>query len=244
MSNRKILFIVEGKSESKFLNQSFFKFLNIDDRYNIIEYKTSIYELYDLLIKFEDESLTSILFFNGKLDIRLKDNRQLNSTFSYIYLIFDLDIQYHKFDEKKITYMANRFNEATEEGQLLLNFPMFESIYDIHENFPITDTYKFVDVSKSDDYKNYVKSITFNKENNHIYKTISSSALLLKIASFNLKRYLFINKLYVYTSINVPMTLNNILNKYYEINKIFVLNMMILLTYEFKINDDHLLNLV
>ena len=95
MSNRKILFIVEGKSESKFLNKSFFKFLNIDDRYNIIEYKTSIYELYDLLIKFEDESLTSILFFNGKLDISLKDNRQLNSTFSYIYLIFDLDIQYH-----------------------------------------------------------------------------------------------------------------------------------------------------
>lgn len=86
MSNRKILFIVEGKSESKFLNQSFFKFLNIDDRYNIIEYKTSIYELYDLLIKFEDESLTSILFFNGKLDIRLKDNRQLNLTFSYIYI--------------------------------------------------------------------------------------------------------------------------------------------------------------
>lgn len=244
MSNRKILFIVEGKSESKFLNQSFFKFLNIDDRYNIIEYKTSIYELYDLLIKFEDESLTSILFFNGKLDIRLKDNRQLNSTFSYIYLIFDLDIQYHKFDEKKIIYMANRFNEATEEGQLLLNFPMFESIYDIHENFPITDTYKFVDVLKSADYKNYVKSITFNKENNHIYKTISSSALLLKIASFNLKRYLLINKLYAYTSINVLMTLKNILNKYYEINKIFVLNMMILLTYEFKINDDYLLNLV
>lgn len=159
-------------------------------------------------------------------------------------MIFDLDIQYHKFDDKKITYMANRFNEATEEGQLLLNFPMFESIYDIHENFPITDTYKFVDVLKSDDYKNYVKSITFNKENNHIYKTISSSALLLKIASFNLKRYLLINKLYAYTSINVLMTLNNILNKYYEINKIFVLNMMILLAYEFKINDDYLLNLV
>ena len=69
---------------------------------------------------------------NNKIDVDL--NTQVDSTFSSIYLIFDYDPQYHKYDSKKLEYFANRFNNETEEGLLILNYPMFESMFDIEES--------------------------------------------------------------------------------------------------------------
>ncbi len=233
MPNSKILFIVEGKSEQNFINKTLNKFLNLNKYYEIIEYKTSIYELYDLIIKNDDLSLTSILLINNKIDPNLSNKYQLDSTFSYIYLVFDLDIQYHKFSKEKLAYMVKRFSDPTEEGQLLINFPKFESLYDITKDFKDEEINKLVDKTTSKQYKTYVKEISYANINNQFYKFLLDFDLFIKVSDFNKKRYLSLNKLDNYYGIDTIKTFKSVMDIFIQTKKIFVLNMMILLYFEF-----------
>ncbi len=233
MPDRKILFIVEGKSEEEYINKNLSKFLRLDEQYEIIQYKTSIYELYDLIKDNEDLSLTSILLSNNKINPALSNKHQLDSTFSYIYLIFDLDMQYQKFSPEKLEYMAKRFSDPTEEGQLLINCPMFESLYDISKDFKTEDLNKLVDISTSKEYKTYVKTISYANINNRFYKCLENLALFKRVADFNKTRYLTLNKYKNYYGIDTFKTFESIMNVFALTNKIFVLNMMILLYFEF-----------
>ena len=193
MTNKKILFVVEGKAEQVGLKSYIINHIGLNvDECNIITYKTSIYELYDLLNKKENDgiSLSSILIKEKYVDV--DSNFQLDSTFAAVYLVFDFDPQYHKYSEDKIRYFASRFVDETDEGLLLIDYPMFESLLDI-ESF---DNYQGFEnqttqVISSAEYKKIVKKRTcIRDEKNNVYKYINDKGTFIKIAEFNLAKYL------------------------------------------------------
>ena len=122
--------------------------------------------------------------------INVESNVQLDSTFSSVYLIFDFDPQYQKYNETELIKIVERFDNETEEGLLLLNYPMFESLFDI-DNLDDIKKYlnKKIGIIHSDDYKKLVnKSTCFKSLKGNVYKHIDSKITFAKIASFNLKK--------------------------------------------------------
>lgn len=237
--SRKILFVVEGPSEKSELDNSFLQHLGLSkNEYQIFRYNTSIHELYDLLQKPEnkDISLESILLFGNKVDVDA--NVQVDSTFSSIYLIFDFDPQYHKYNDDKIKYLANRFNNETEEGLLILNYPMFESIFDIENNESI-DNYAIKKINKcsSDEYKKLVSlRTTFRSDEKHPYKHLYQKDDILKCCQFNLFKYLKLLNIESYNGIETEKVLNLQINSLKSTSSFYILNTMVLLYYDY--NED------
>lgn len=234
--SRKILFVVEGPSEKSELDNSFLQYLGLSkDEYQIFKYNTSIHELYDLLNKPEnkDISLASILLIDNKVDVDA--NAQVDSTFSSVYLVFDFDPQYHKYDDDKIKYLAERFNNETEEGLLILNYPMFESIFDIEQNESMDDFLKKkIDKCSSNEYKKIVSNRTcFRSDEKHPYKHLYQKDDILKCCQFNLFKYLKLLNIESYNGIETENILNLQINLLGKTNSVYVLNTMVLLYYDY-----------
>lgn len=124
MSSTNVLFIVEGEvTELKLLNK-IKESLYLDEDFNIYPYKTNIFNLYkDLKL---DDDLDVALYLKEKETSRLK-KELLSKEFTAIYLIFDLEPQDHDFDPEKIKLLLTFFNDSTDKGKLLINYPMVES---------------------------------------------------------------------------------------------------------------------
>lgn len=237
--NKKILFVVEGMAEKSELNNAFLQHLGLSkEEYQIFKYNTSIHELYDLLNKPENIgiSLTAILLTDNKIDVDL--NTQVDSTFSSIYLIFDYDPQYHKYDSKKLEYLVNRFNNETEEGLLILNYPMFESMFDIEESED-ENAYstKVIKKCSSAEYKDIVFARTsFRKDEKHYYKHLYHKEDILKCCNFNLFKYLKLLNYKTYTGIETNSILTKQTKLLNENDTIYVLNTMVLLYFDYNSN--------
>lgn len=234
--NRKILFVVEGPAEKSELTNSFLHHLGISkEEYQIYRYNTSIHELYDLLTKPENSDiyLTSILVTNNKIDV--KANYQVDSTFTSIYLIFDFDPQYHKYDDEKIKYLAKRFDNETEEGLLILNYPMFESIFDIEPNESKDDfCNKKIGRCSSGEYKKLVaKRTCFRSDTKHPYKHLYRREDIQLCCSFNLFKHLKLLNITSYYGIETAKILNLQIESLNKDNTIYVLNTMVLLYYDY-----------
>lgn len=98
--------------------------------FDISVYGTTIYDLYDKMIL--DGCYASVVSFlkdEGKLD--LPDGVRPDEAFNSIYLVFDFDPQDPRFNFDHILQCAQFFSDETRNGKLYLNFPMFESLFDI-----------------------------------------------------------------------------------------------------------------
>lgn len=146
----KVLFIVEGvkteigyaKSVIELQKELLSKNGNKSDTIVIESYGTLIYDLYkkinDLPNKDEFETIPLLREILEKKN-KDKDYSHLDDidSFSEIFLFFDLDAHYYKKWEKEVAIttvieqigeMLNLFNESTEKGQLMISYPMVESI--------------------------------------------------------------------------------------------------------------------
>ncbi|MDY0278418.1 MAG: hypothetical protein RBQ97_10090 [Acholeplasma sp.] len=130
MSNSNILFIVEGEVTEPELIKKMNSVLNITETRNVYSYKTSIYELYDVLK--EDKYLDIVLTLKERTSDK-RTREMLSRNFVAIYLIFDFEPHYQKFDINKIVEMRKVFNESTDGGLLLINYPMIEAYKHIKE---------------------------------------------------------------------------------------------------------------
>ena len=164
-SQNNILLIVEGeRTEPRIFN----KFVDIigrrDFNLKIINLNTNIYALYNKIksynIDFDDDSTSTIDVLKSILkdDRRNEELKILDQKFPYIYLVFDFEIQDKLFNllQKKglLLEMLNYFNDETENGLLLINYPMIESLKDF--KFPIPNLiYKdaLIDVDACMKYK-------------------------------------------------------------------------------------------
>ncbi len=124
-SRPKILFIAEGAvAEERFLRQ-FENYVPLGISEEIITYKTNIYQLYNRL--FNDGEAVDLMrvLISREMDPTKKD--LLRQPFAEIYLVFDYDLHDSQYTDKKIRRLMAYFDNSTENGLLLLNYPMLES---------------------------------------------------------------------------------------------------------------------
>lgn len=246
---RKILFVVEGDKEKTHLDKYLLKQIGIDvneENVMIVSYKTTIYELYDLLVIKENEgkSLTSILLKEEQLK-NVKANVKIDSTFSEIYLIFDYEPHYQKFENDKVKYLVTRFNDETEEGMLLFNFPMYESLYDITSldivGYQIFKEFK-VDKGIGNRYKIESKERSFSWGNNQFYQYIYDPLQFKIVSYFNLMKYLYLIKENLYKGLDTNLLIDIEIKEMKLTNKIYTLNSTVLLYFNYHEIDKRFMN--
>lgn len=129
MSDRRILFVVEGKrTEPRFLKRMHEILLETKTE-NIYSYGTAVYDLLERMIpngQWDDDlDVVSVLREKeGDGDQRAV----LKNEFSDVYLIFDMDPHHQKYDHGILAQATHFFDDSTQNGKLYLNYPMFESV--------------------------------------------------------------------------------------------------------------------
>lgn len=183
MSER-ILLLIEGNvTEEDFFFSMNKKFLGKKEL-EIVALRCNIYSLYNVLKEYD---------FDIELEKAIKlapncsnaDKEKLTGFFSYKYLIFDFDFQEDSlnFDEKiaVLKQMANTFNNDSEFGLLLINYPMFES-YREKYNCSQLEQNAFGDF-KSKNYKDIIDKrglkIDSTKLKHDDYYSLISSSLMM-----------------------------------------------------------------
>ena len=145
-SQNKILLIVEGKKTAPNLFEGFQKVRWNESKFEIIDINTNIYALYQKIKKLNEDfyadSTSTIEVLKEILESqnRYDDAQILNNKYPYIYLLFDFEYQDNHYDlNNKYTIlneMLNYFYDETENGLLLINYPMIESYRDCKEPLP------------------------------------------------------------------------------------------------------------
>lgn len=107
----------------------------------------------------------------------IEDEFRPNEVFSSIYLIFDFDPQSPNYDEALFEKALDTFDDETRNGLLFVNYPMFESLFDISkEEITSFDKIHFVPIKniRSKTYKKEVNERTVfrNQKNNKLFKTV------------------------------------------------------------------------
>ena len=134
MAHSNILVVCEGNSEDKFFKKMGDLFVakrSID----CYKYNTNLYLLYDELVRngigtdfAKDEFDTLTILKN--IARSPEEKELLSKKFELIYLCFDADFQAEQFDKDKIEYMLDIFDNDSLQGQIMINYTMFESLYD------------------------------------------------------------------------------------------------------------------
>lgn len=180
-SKNKILLLVEGTKTEPYLMEMYANALQEDFELNVVSFSTNIYVLYQSIKSVNDqfgydststlEMLKSIL---KDRELKLEKNRNseeslkirndlkiLEDKFPYVYLLFDLEMQDNHFtDEEKKTVlikMQEYFNDETENGLLLINYPMIESFRDYQKPAPSDEYFdRYIEKQESKMYKSIV----------------------------------------------------------------------------------------
>lgn len=132
--NKNILIITEGDKKEinlmRRLNELF-----IDDNCAFVSYKTNLYQFYNNL-----KSYTGGDFSDLDLLLALREHEQdeekkklFNKNYTSIILIFDYEPQDNNFKIDIIKELMNYFSDASDMGQLFLNYPMVESFYHLRK---------------------------------------------------------------------------------------------------------------
>ena len=140
-SQNRILLIVEGaKTEPKLFKKLSSIKWNEKAEISIIDIKTNIYPLYNKMVKYDQDfflgssSTIEVLKEMLRSEGRTLDLEKLNDSFTDTYLFFDFEYQDKIIpDEKKHDFlisMQNYFSNETENGLLLINYPMIEAYRD------------------------------------------------------------------------------------------------------------------
>lgn len=129
-TSKKILIICEGSFEVVLLKK-IIDIYPLDIECSFYEYRTNIHILKTTLLNYFDEENFEI----SDIDIIqvLKEHRSediLNSRFTDILLVFDFEPQDARFDVQFLIKLQEYFCDSTNQGQLYINYPMSESIFD------------------------------------------------------------------------------------------------------------------
>ena len=173
----KILLIVEGeKEEPRILGSNSHGLLSlIGSDYDIVTFSNPIYELYDAYKKGDYDDIVSYLRVEKGLEI--DKNVLSKNAFSSIYLVFDFEPHYHKYEDSKIKDILNVFNNETELGKLYINYPMVESFYYL-KNIP--------------DLEYLGRKISLNNFNGKDYKKLVNNETILKKNKLSNKQLCYI----------------------------------------------------
>ena len=190
---KKALVLVEGQTERRQLarlDQGLYRLLE-QGGYQITCFGTSIYELYDPLIRERKfDSLGSYLHYKGI--VRCPEGIRPQDQFSLIYLIFDLDPLYHLYGDDKIRALQHYFSDETGPGLLYINYPMLEAMFDVERNedglLHIRERCPLEECS-SEKHKSHVRSFTaFRAPSGHPFSKLSPYCFA-KLGMLSIARY-------------------------------------------------------
>lgn len=227
----KILLVVEGeKDEPRILGSASYGLLSlIGASYEIVTFANPIYELYDAYKNNEYDDLVSYL--RNEKGLKIDDNVLSKNAFSAIYLIFDYEVQDHKYSDEKIKELLHHFNNETENGKLYINYPMVESYYHL-EKLP------------DENYNN--KTISLEGLNGKTYKKLVNLTTCLKKNNITNKDMCYIimhnyNKSkFIINDYENEIDYEKILEKQIDIknkdNEIYVLNTFSLIPIDYNYN--------
>ena len=162
MSEAKILFIVEGATAEKKLYNKLAKEMGIPVK--IVSVCANIHMLYRALKK-EDFQLNIDDFLLSSKGVSEDDKTiiRLEKPFTYIYLMFDLDLQHYDISNpenivkglNEIKEMLEDFNNETDPtiGKMYINYPMIESYRDCVRFFDDDYKYKKIELLSITRYK-------------------------------------------------------------------------------------------
>lgn len=181
----KILFVVEGAvAEAKFLKE-FHEFVPIEMSEEIVTYKTNIYQLYNsLFAEGEGADLIRVLKEREKDPSR---KSLLNQPFTEIYLLFDYDLHDSQYSDEKIVELMDYFDNSTENGLLLLNYPMLESYRHLRRIPDVAYRYRAVRFDDCFHYKFIVKR-------QQLFCDIPNQRIMFEIIHHNIDKFNFINR--------------------------------------------------
>lgn len=127
----KILIIVEGEKEEFEAINKFFGVVKKSSDVEIVPFKSNIYTLYDAL-KGDNEGYLELIELLKERSSQ-KDKEKLSDEYEATYLVFDYEFHdtCHSEEEKQnaLVFFSDRFNNSTDDGQLILSYPMVESLY-------------------------------------------------------------------------------------------------------------------
>lgn len=128
--NDRILLLVEGQDEYVFF-QRMGEVTFGDKTLDIVTLRCNIYSLYKTMKSYDFMiDLEKAILFSPNL-AEVEKEKIVNVTFPFKYLVFDFDFQEKAMEsEEKIDAlekMVSFFNDDSDQGLLLLNYPMFES---------------------------------------------------------------------------------------------------------------------
>lgn len=179
MTNKKILFIVEGPVDEQKLIEKSMEVYGVKQQYEIYSYNTTLHELIRKLFlnnEFDDEIELLLLLKENEKD----DNKRkiLSQLYTDIFLIFDFDPHYQCTMFDKIKVMLRFFNDSTNNGKLYINYPMMQS-YKHLKKMPDKDfKYLQVEVGLGSDYKGIAdKESKYRNINQYNYITFTSIML-------------------------------------------------------------------
>ena len=127
MSDRRVLYIVEGaKGEPRFLKKMHQVLFGTRPE-NIFVIGTTIHELLRSVFP-EGEAEEGLDIVSVLREISGEERRDvLEKEFSDVYMVFDMDPQDPRYDPKRLGAAMDYFDNPTENGKLYLNYPMLES---------------------------------------------------------------------------------------------------------------------
>lgn len=160
---KKILLIVEGKSDEVEFFKGLFKKCNKKTEYQVVPYENNIHvlaqELYNNYNDF-DEGYVDIKLILASIENDEKRKQLLYDTYSDIYMIFDFDPQHDHPHFDTIRRMISYFNDSTLYGKLFLNYPMMQS-YKHFDGLPCS-SFEYLEVTLEEikKYKEIVGNVS------------------------------------------------------------------------------------
>ena len=190
MSEPRILFIVEGKRE-KNLYKKLAEKMGLSVK--IFSVCANIHMLYEAMKK-EDFMLNVddfLLTLNG-VDEKDKKMIEKERPFTYIYLIFDLDLQHYDVSKREnveyglsqVIEMLEKFNDESDPtiGKMYINYPMIESYRDCESFFD--NGYKEKEVCLGD--------VTKYKE------TVGERGIKLNLSKYTFENFIQLTRMNIY----------------------------------------------
>ena len=237
---KKILVVVEGEKLEVEVLKKVFELYNINsEKYHIIPYRTNIYDLYIRLKQDEYFDIKNYLISRNE-SLQLEDVTE-------VLLFFDLDIHHRDrfdntvFTKELIIEVLEFFDYEFNNGKLFINYPMMESFKDI-ESFEIEEYMdKVIDSKNSHGYK---ELLSRNPTLINSARDLDLTKLILIINANLYKKNKFVNGQFrkptmdEYIEYNEKTLFAEINKSYLQLNKIPVLNSIILIVLEYMTKEE------
>lgn len=189
----RILLIVEGEKREKIFFDRYKTVKKMDNNLDVVPFRQNIKELFRLCNSYIFDGIkpNNIIDILRNSNITQKDAELLEGQFTDIYLIFDLDIQNAQTRANVIDYLnevsevVKFFDDSTTIGQILINYPMMDSIFHIKDDE--FKEYKDIVVPSDIEYSKEYKRILGKK------KLVFDSRRLIKndfdmLSAINMKK--------------------------------------------------------